>query len=55
MQFEYGTAAKWLHWMAIAVLVAVRMLAARYHHFFLRNDVLRRMTVGVAGERRLDG
>ena len=42
-------------WMAIAALVAVHVLAALYHHFFLRNDVLRRMTVGVAGERRLDG
>lgn len=42
-------------WVAIVVLVAVHILAALYHHFFLRNDVLRRMTVGVAGERRLDG
>jgi cytochrome b561 len=42
-------------WIAIAGLVAVHVLAALYHHFILGNDVLRRMTVGVAEENRLHG
>ena len=33
-------------WMVIAGLLAVHVLAALYHHFIARNDVLRRMTVG---------
>jgi cytochrome b561 len=41
-------------WIAIAVLVTVHVLAALYHHFVLRNDVLKRMTVGVAAEGELD-
>jgi cytochrome b561 len=39
-------------WIAIAVLVTVHVLAALYHHFILKTDVLRRMTVGVAAENR---
>ena len=42
-------------WMAVAALVAVHVLAALYHHFVLRNDVLKRMTVGVAAEGRPNG
>ncbi|HSN52974.1 MAG TPA: cytochrome b [Woeseiaceae bacterium] len=38
-------------WMAIAALVAVHVLAALYHHFILKNDVLRRMTVGAQRDR----
>ena len=34
-------------WVVIAVLVAVHMAAALYHHFIAKNDVLRRMTSGV--------
>lgn len=41
-------------WMLLAALVAVHVLAALYHHFILKNDVLKRMTVGVATEDRLD-
>lgn len=41
-------------WIAIALLVAVHVLAALYHHLILKNDVLKRMTVGVAQENRLD-
>jgi cytochrome b561 len=33
-------------WTVVAVLVGVHVLAALYHHFVLRNDVLRRMTSG---------
>ena len=42
-QFEYGSVAKWLHW-----------LAALHHHLILKNEVLKRITVGVAQENRLD-
>ena len=42
-------------WMLLAALVAVHVLAALYHHFILKNDVLKRMTVGVAAKERLDG
>jgi cytochrome b561 len=42
-------------WIAIIILVAVHVLAAFYHHFILKNDVLRRMTVGVAAADRTDG
>jgi cytochrome b561 len=42
-------------WMALAALVAVHVAAALYHHFVLRNDVLRRMTTGVDAQRGLDG
>ncbi|MGB5164108.1 MAG: cytochrome b [Woeseiaceae bacterium] len=34
-------------WIAIAVLLIVHVLAALYNHFIVKNDVLRRMTVGV--------
>lgn len=42
-------------WIAIASLVAVHVAAALYHHVILKNDVLKRMTVGVAAENRTDG
>lgn len=42
-------------WMLLAALVAVHVLAALYHHLGLKNDVLKRMTVGVAAENRVDG
>lgn len=42
-------------WIAIAALVAVHVLAALYHHFILKNDVLRRMTMGAAAGNRLNG
>lgn len=34
-------------WKPIAVLLTLHVLAALYNHFVARNDVLRRMTVGV--------
>ena len=34
-------------WIPIAVLLTVHVLAALYNHFVVKNDVLRRMTVGV--------
>lgn len=34
-------------WKPIAVLLTLHILAALYNHFVARNDVLRRMTVGV--------
>lgn len=34
-------------WVIIAVLLVVHVLAALYNHFVLKNDVLRRMTIGV--------
>jgi len=34
-------------WIAIAALLAIHVLGALYNHFILKNDVLRRMTVGV--------
>ncbi len=34
-------------WAVIAALLVVHVLAALYNHFVLKNDVLRRMTVGV--------
>lgn len=33
-------------WAVIAALVTVHVLAALYHHFIAKDDVLRRMTVG---------
>ncbi len=33
-------------WRPVAVLLAVHVLAALYNHFIVKNDVLRRMTVG---------
>lgn len=33
-------------WQIIAVLVGLHVLAALYHHFVLKNDVLKRMTTG---------
>ncbi len=38
-------------WKAIALLVGVHVLAALYHHFVAKDDVLRRMTSGVKQER----
>lgn len=35
-------------WKLLAALVTVHVLAALYHHFILKNDVLKRMTVGRA-------
>jgi cytochrome b561 len=37
-------------WIAIVVLLGVHVLAALYNHFVKKNDVLRRMTVGVRGD-----
>jgi len=34
-------------WIIISALLVVHILAALYNHFVLKNDVLRRMTVGV--------
>lgn len=34
-------------WKIVALLLIVHILAALYNHFALKNDVLRRMTVGV--------
>ena len=34
-------------WMIILVLLAVHIVAAAYNHFVAKNDVLRRMTVGL--------
>lgn len=34
-------------WIVLAVLLAIHILAALYHHFIAKNDVLRRMTVGI--------
>jgi cytochrome b561 len=34
-------------WKMIAVLIVIHVLGAIYNHFIARNDVLRRMTVGV--------
>ena len=42
-------------WMLLAALVSVHVVAALYHHFILKNDVLKRMTVGVAAKEGLDG
>lgn len=36
-------------------LVAVQVLAALYHQFMLKNNVLERMAVGVAAENRDNG
>jgi cytochrome b561 len=33
-------------WIVIAVLAGVHVLAALYHHFVQKDDVLRRMTIG---------
>jgi len=34
-------------WVIIAVLLVVHVLAALYNHFVLKNNILRRMTIGV--------
>ena len=34
-------------WQPVAALLALHVLAALYNHFIVKNDVLRRMTVGV--------
>lgn len=34
-------------WIIIAVFLALHVLGALYNHFVLKNDVLRRMTIGV--------
>jgi len=34
-------------WRIVALLVVVHIVAAIYHHFVAKNDVLRRMTVGL--------
>lgn len=34
-------------WKIVAVLLAVHVLAAIYNHFIAKNDVMRRMTVGL--------
>ncbi len=33
-------------WQPLAVLLVIHVIAALYHHFVAKNDVLRRMTVG---------
>jgi cytochrome b561 len=35
-------------WVVLAALLAVHVLAALHHHFVRKDDVLRRMTIGVA-------
>jgi cytochrome b561 len=37
-------------WKIIAVLLTIHVLAALYNHFVLKNDVLRRMTIGIPGD-----
>jgi len=39
-------------WWVIAALAGIHILGALYNHFIAKNDVLRRMTLGV---RRIDG
>lgn len=39
-------------WRIVVLLVIVHVVAALYHHFVAKNDVLRRMTVGL---RQADG
>jgi len=34
-------------WKPLALLLIIHVLGALYHHFIVKNDVLRRMTVGV--------
>jgi cytochrome b561 len=34
-------------WIPIAVLIAIHVLGALYNHFIVKNDVVRRMTVGL--------
>jgi cytochrome b561 len=34
-------------WIVVAVLVVIHVLGALYNHFIAKNDVLRRMTVGI--------
>lgn len=34
-------------WQPIAILIAVHVLGALYNHFIVKNDVVRRMTVGL--------
>lgn len=38
-------------WKLLAALLVVHILAALYHHFIAKNDVLRRMTVGTSNGR----
>lgn len=38
-------------WRIVAVLVAVHVLGALFNHFVAKNDVLRRMTVGIRQAR----
>lgn len=34
-------------WRPLAILITLHVLAALYNHFVIKNDVLRRMTIGV--------
>jgi cytochrome b561 len=34
-------------WIAVAVILGIHILGAFYNHFIVKNDVLRRMTMGV--------
>jgi cytochrome b561 len=34
-------------WIIVAVLVVIHVLGALFNHFIAKNDVLRRMTVGI--------
>ena len=34
-------------WIVVAVLIAVHVLGALFNHFIAKNDVLRRMTIGI--------
>jgi cytochrome b561 len=34
-------------WIAVAVILGIHILGAFYNHFIVKNDVLRRMTIGV--------
>ena len=45
-QHEFLEGLHELGWIVLAVLAGVHVLAALYHHFSLKNDVLRRITTG---------
>ena len=45
-QHEFFEGLHELGWIILAVLASVHVLAALYHHFILKNDILRRITTG---------
>jgi len=46
-QHEWWEEVHEIVWIPIAVLITVHILAALHNHFIAKNDVLRRMTLGV--------